>query len=270
MQPEILNRMKHFAGMNRFKKEALRVVATHLPPEEIEGIRQMFMDMDADGSGTISFEELREGLRRKGALVADGEVQRIMAHVDLDGNNTLDFQEFLTATVFLGKLQRRENLMAAFQHFDHDSSGFITEEELLLALQQEGVTADAIESILEDCDRDNDKRIDYEEFCRMMLTDERRGGELDNKAGRGQQAPHSRTATSGGAGDADMLPGSLRNSAEDEAEDYDGDSQRQQQEQQHRTPQSRSSGKLRIVQGVKSGAWKLPAPQEISFIQEQQ
>lgn len=32
------------------------------------------------------------GLRRKGALVADGELQRIMAHVDLDGNNTLDFQ----------------------------------------------------------------------------------------------------------------------------------------------------------------------------------
>jgi hypothetical protein len=32
------------------------------------------------------------GLRRKGALVADGELQRIMAHVDLDGNSTLDFQ----------------------------------------------------------------------------------------------------------------------------------------------------------------------------------
>lgn len=32
------------------------------------------------------------GLRRKGALVADGEVERIMARVDLDGNNTLDFK----------------------------------------------------------------------------------------------------------------------------------------------------------------------------------
>lgn len=42
----------------------LQVVATHLPPEEIEGIRQMFMDLDADGSGTISFEELREGEQR--------------------------------------------------------------------------------------------------------------------------------------------------------------------------------------------------------------
>jgi hypothetical protein len=28
MQPEILNRMKRFAGMNRFKKEALRVRKT--------------------------------------------------------------------------------------------------------------------------------------------------------------------------------------------------------------------------------------------------
>jgi Ca2+-binding EF-hand superfamily protein len=104
----------------------------------------------------------------------------------------LSLQEFLTATVFLGKLQRRENLMAAFQHFDNDDSGFISEEELLQvsvgcvlqwrwgtavlvpkqqaadssvlcgvvclqALQQEGVSQEAIESILEDCDRDNDR-----------------------------------------------------------------------------------------------------------------
>lgn len=57
------------------------MIATTLPPEEIEGIRQMFIDMDADGSGTISFEELREGLRKKGAHVADSELQRIMAEV---------------------------------------------------------------------------------------------------------------------------------------------------------------------------------------------
>jgi calcium-dependent protein kinase len=40
---------------------ALQVIATNLPPEEIEGIRRMFGEMDDDGSGTISFEELREG-----------------------------------------------------------------------------------------------------------------------------------------------------------------------------------------------------------------
>lgn len=40
----------------------IQVVATHLPPEEVEGVRQMFIDMDKDNSGTISFEELREGM----------------------------------------------------------------------------------------------------------------------------------------------------------------------------------------------------------------
>eukprot|EP00882_Tetradesmus_deserticola_P033647 GHRQ01038454.1.p1 GENE.GHRQ01038454.1~~GHRQ01038454.1.p1 ORF type:complete len:160 (+),score=52.09 GHRQ01038454.1:540-1019(+) len=125
----------------------------------------MFMDMDRDGSGTISYAELKEGLRRKGAAVADHELERIMAQVDLDGNHTLDFQEFLTATVFMGKLQRRENLMAAFQHFDTDGSGFISEEELLQALQKEGVSAAAIQSLLSEVDRDNDCNVDYDEVC---------------------------------------------------------------------------------------------------------
>jgi calcium-dependent protein kinase len=43
------------------------VVAAGLPPEEIEGLRAMFRAMDTDRSGTISFEELREGLRARGA-----------------------------------------------------------------------------------------------------------------------------------------------------------------------------------------------------------
>jgi Ca2+-binding EF-hand superfamily protein len=37
-----------------------------------------------------------QGLRRKGAHIAETEVQRLMASVDLDGSNTLDFDEFLT------------------------------------------------------------------------------------------------------------------------------------------------------------------------------
>jgi len=35
---------------------------------------------------------MHAGLRRKGAVVADHELERIMAQVDLDGNHTLDFQ----------------------------------------------------------------------------------------------------------------------------------------------------------------------------------
>ena len=58
------------------------------------------------------------GLRRKGAHIADGELQRIMEEMDVDGSGMLDFEEFLTATVWLGKLERRELLMRAFSKFD--------------------------------------------------------------------------------------------------------------------------------------------------------
>ncbi|GBF97666.1 calcium-dependent kinase [Raphidocelis subcapitata] len=193
LQPEILTRMRKFAGLNRLKKEALRVIATNLPPEEIEGIRRMFAEMDNDGSGTISFQELREGLRRKGAHIADSELQRLMASVDLDGNNTLDFQEFLTATVFLGKLERRELLLAAFQHFDSDGSGYITEAELREGLREHHMPEEQVQELLSEVDRDGNNRIDYDEFCRMLLP-EMAGA--DHRR-RSTQQQHSRESDGG-------------------------------------------------------------------------
>ncbi|KAI8473032.1 MAG: kinase-like domain-containing protein [Monoraphidium minutum] len=206
MQPEILRRMKHFAGMNRLKKEALRVIATSLPPEEIEGIRRMFCEMDDDGSGTISLEELREGLRRKGAHIAESELQRLMDSVDLDGSNSLDFQEFLSATVFLGKLERRELLLTAFQHFDKDGSGFITEAELVEALREHHMPEPQLMELLSEVDRDGDDKIDYDEFCRMLLPEaqpsERRRRSVQqqqHEARDGAESPRHvvRTARSG-------------------------------------------------------------------------
>lgn len=38
----ILSRMRHFAGMNKLKKEALKVIATGISSEEIAGLRSLF------------------------------------------------------------------------------------------------------------------------------------------------------------------------------------------------------------------------------------
>ena len=38
----ILARMRGFAGMNRLKREALRVIAAGMSPEEIAGLRALF------------------------------------------------------------------------------------------------------------------------------------------------------------------------------------------------------------------------------------
>ena len=50
------------------------MIARSLPTNEIQGIREMFKAIDEDGSGCITVNELREGLRKKGAELAFAEV----------------------------------------------------------------------------------------------------------------------------------------------------------------------------------------------------
>eukprot|EP00879_Flechtneria_rotunda_P004051 GHRR01004294.1.p1 GENE.GHRR01004294.1~~GHRR01004294.1.p1 ORF type:complete len:279 (+),score=107.43 GHRR01004294.1:1153-1989(+) len=171
IEPEVLRRIRGFAAMNKLKKEALKVIAGNLPMNEIIGLKEMFHAMDKDGSGTITVDEMRDGLRAKGSKIPESELQRIMENADVNGDGKVDYEEFLAATMHLGKLEREENLYRAFQFFDKDGSGYITRDELRIALQQHGdaaTVAEHIEEILYDVDKDKDGRIDYEEFCTMM------------------------------------------------------------------------------------------------------
>lgn len=49
-----------------------------MSPEEIQGLKEMFKAMDTDNSGTITFEELKEGLKKQGSRLAESEVRAIM------------------------------------------------------------------------------------------------------------------------------------------------------------------------------------------------
>ncbi|XP_044480242.1 calcium-dependent protein kinase 29-like [Mangifera indica] len=165
----VLIRMKQFRAMNKMKKLALKVIAENLTTEEIKGLREMFNNMDTDGSGTITFEELKDGLRRLGSKLSETEIKQLMDAADVDKNGTIDYTEFITATMQRHKLEKEEHLYKAFQYFDKDDSGFITREELRQALTQHGMGDEAtIDEILEDVDTNKDGRINYEEFATMM------------------------------------------------------------------------------------------------------
>ncbi|KAL6595431.1 hypothetical protein ACP70R_047771 [Stipagrostis hirtigluma subsp. patula] len=165
----VLNRLKQFRAMNQFKKAALRVIAGCLSEEEITGLKEMFKNIDKDNSGTITLEELKNGLAKQGTKLSDTEIQQLMEAADADGNGLIDYEEFVTATVHMNKLDREEHLFTAFQYFDKDNSGYITREELEQALKDQGLyDAEQIKEVISDADSDNDGRIDYAEFVAMM------------------------------------------------------------------------------------------------------
>ncbi|OEL38865.1 Calcium-dependent protein kinase 2 [Dichanthelium oligosanthes] len=165
----VLSRMKQFRAMNKLKKMALKVIASNLNEEEIKGLKQMFMNMDTDNSGTITYEELKAGLAKLGSKLSEAEVKQLMEAADVDGNGSIDYVEFITATMHRHKLERDEHLFKAFQYFDKDNSGFITRDELESALiEHEMGDTSTIKEIISEVDTDNDGRINYEEFCAMM------------------------------------------------------------------------------------------------------
>ncbi|ONM24006.1 calcium dependent protein kinase3 [Zea mays] len=145
------------------------VIASNLNEEEIKGLKQMFMNMDTDNSGTITYEELKAGLAKLGSKLSEAEVKQLMEAADVDGNGSIDYVEFITATMHRHKLERDEYLFKAFQYFDKDNSGFITRDELESALiEHEMGDTSTIKEIISEVDTDNDGRINYEEFCAMM------------------------------------------------------------------------------------------------------
>ncbi|KZV44448.1 calcium-dependent protein kinase 34-like [Dorcoceras hygrometricum] len=165
----VLDRLKQFRAMNKFKKVALRVIAGCLSEEEIMGLKEMFKSMDVDTSGTITLEELKQGLAKQGTKLTEYEVKQLMEAADADGNGTIDYEEFITATMHINRMDREEHLYTAFQYFDKDSSGYITIEELEQALREFGMhDGKDIKEIISEVDGDNDGRINYDEFVAMM------------------------------------------------------------------------------------------------------
>ncbi|XP_057550899.1 calcium-dependent protein kinase 17 isoform X2 [Amaranthus tricolor] len=165
----VLDRLKQFRAMNKFKKVALRVIAGCLSEEEIMGLKEMFKSMDTDNSGTITLEELKQGMAKQGTKISEMEVKQLMEAADADGNGTIDYEEFITATMHMNRMDREEHLYTAFQYFDKDNSGYITMEELEQALQEFGMQDGRdIKEIVSEVDGDNDGRINYEEFVAMM------------------------------------------------------------------------------------------------------
>ncbi|CAN7125655.1 unnamed protein product [Brassica rapa subsp. narinosa] len=164
----VVSRLKRFSAMNKLKKMALRVVAERLSEEEIGGLKELFKMIDRDNSGTITFKELKDCIRRVGSELVESEIQELLQAADVDGSGTIDYGEFLAATIHLNKLEREENLVAAFSFFDKDSSGCITLEELQQAWKQFGIKDSNLDKMIKDIDQDNDGQINYGEFVAMM------------------------------------------------------------------------------------------------------
>lgn len=59
----------------------LQIIAERLSEDEIAGLKEMFKMIDADNSGHITLEELKNGLEKVGANLMESEINHLMEAV---------------------------------------------------------------------------------------------------------------------------------------------------------------------------------------------
>lgn len=54
LENEIQQRLKKFQNLNKLKRQALKLIASYMPPDEVQGLRNQFHALDKDGNGAAS------------------------------------------------------------------------------------------------------------------------------------------------------------------------------------------------------------------------
>ena len=99
---------------------------------QLTELKEMFKTLDKNNDGSISLEELEEGMSDIVALfnLDEPDVREMLAAADADKNGTIDYGEFIAAAFDRDILLSQKNLEIAFKIFDTDGNGVITKEEL--------------------------------------------------------------------------------------------------------------------------------------------
>lgn len=173
LQAKLLQNIREFGDHNRLKKAALLVVARRMKREDIDHLKDVFLSLDKNGDGEVSFQELRDGMNGL-SLQPDAmhNLDDAMTGMDINWDKRINYTEFLASAMDRKKYQEELVCWEAFQVFDRDGSGSISRQELLQVLHKSDVEdimgSIAISRVMEQCDADQDGTIDFEEFMHMM------------------------------------------------------------------------------------------------------
>merc|ERR1712187_301344 len=167
LQSGFVDNLRGFRSQNKLKKAALHIIANQLNEEQIKALRETFMQLDGNGDGKLTVNEMKEGIQKAGLKEIPADLQQIMEEVDSDGSGVIDYTEFLAATLDKKVYMAEDVCWAAFRIFDRNGDGKIDKNEISKVLNDDGVqdaAARDLAEIMKEIDQNGDGEIDFQEF----------------------------------------------------------------------------------------------------------
>uniref|UniRef100_A0A2I9LNU7 Calglandulin n=1 Tax=Centruroides hentzi TaxID=88313 RepID=A0A2I9LNU7_9SCOR len=150
--------------------EASRTVLTET---QIQDLKAAFSMLDKNQDGRVNASEIQSMLDKLGIVLTDAMIQHLIQQASKRGDGLIDEEEFLAwmARQTVHDDDVMEDLLAAFRVFDKDRNGYISRDELKTAMDMIGepMSEAQLDDMLKATDIDNDGRINYEEFVRILL-----------------------------------------------------------------------------------------------------
>ena len=115
---EAFDNMKQFMEAVNFKKAALIYMASKMPEKNIEELRKLFIQIDLNGDGKITYDEFHTSLNHYGLHITEDEIALLINQMDTNGNGYIDYTEFIASCMKSKIYLKEEYIKQAFSYFD--------------------------------------------------------------------------------------------------------------------------------------------------------
>ena len=125
-----------------------------------------FFRLDSSRSGTLSKEEVAEGLRGRGLPCSKDDIERFFRRVDVNGDGVIGEEEYRKFAI-----ERVEECRSVYQTVDENGDGRLTAAELRSAARHLGfsISSSQLRSLLNQAQEQSDGVIPFENFCLFLL-----------------------------------------------------------------------------------------------------
>ena len=177
----IINNLRQFTKVGRFKKEALNVIVSYLEEQEIKKLRDAFRYCDEDNTGMITITQLQKVMKDIGLTVSENEMSKIIEKIQIEPSDKINYTPFIAAAMNSKHYIDEEMLWLAFKHFDVDNSGFITFDDIKEFMQKTGkvISDEVIKQMIKDNDFTRDGKISFVDFCMVMKPEALENDEIE-------------------------------------------------------------------------------------------